>query len=449
MTKKLLFLSVMALFVSCNDINNTNQSGELVDLIVGSSTCTINNHCAFWTRDKDDVVWNVFDHKIDGFHFEEGYEYNITLLKDIDSYKLVCINSMEKKNSVLPLFNHPAMHTEEYEQAPSYYNSDSVFIFQGDELLTRHQAEELLHGVTRSIITDNVSGHHYWPNSTVYYQFDTYFPYTTYVLQAMQDIENNAGLCFVQGTGNGNYLLFTDGGSNYSYIGMTGGCQEISISNPIHGSIIHEICHALGIHHEQCRSDRNNYIIINWDNITSSYTHNFSFKQNSFDYGQFDFSSVMLYGSYAFSRNGLPTMTTINGSTFEGQRIGLSLGDIAAVRSIYGKYYFSLEYETYDTYVYQDAMEDSHEYDMVCTLKVYGNKRHTIPVNLNESMTITVDEIHETFSNGDTQIQTEVTPRTIYLSSGSNSYLIGQEHCISYYYRGEPVNLDLYSYSLR
>ncbi|WP_460968172.1 M12 family metallopeptidase, partial [Spirosoma migulaei] len=48
-----------------------------------------------------------------------------------------------------------------------------------------------------------------------------------------------------------------------------------------------------------------------------------------------DFGSVMLYGSYDFSKNGLPTMTKKDGSTFIGQRQGLSATDIKTIGYMY------------------------------------------------------------------------------------------------------------------
>ena len=46
----------------------------------------------------------------------------------------------------------------------------------------------------------------------------------------------------------------------------------------------------------------------------------------------------MMYPSYAFSKNGLPTITRLNGSTFNAQRSGLSAGDIRIVREMYPGY---------------------------------------------------------------------------------------------------------------
>ncbi len=39
-----------------------------------------------------------------------------------------------------------------------------------------------------------------------------------------------------------------------------------------------------------------------------------------------DFGSIMLYSSYSFSGNGLPTITKTDGSTYSAQRSGLSIG---------------------------------------------------------------------------------------------------------------------------
>ena len=54
----------------------------------------------------------------------------------------------------------------------------------------------------------------------------------------------------------------------WSYVGMTGGSQDISIAPGCTSlSPIHEIFHALGCFHEQSRPDRDNFVTVNLNNV--------------------------------------------------------------------------------------------------------------------------------------------------------------------------------------
>ena len=92
------------------------------------------------------------------------------------------------------------------------------------------------------------------------------------------------------------------------------------------GTVIHEIGHAIGLLHEQCRYDRDNYVTVNINNVSSENRHNFDKRTSNYlCTGAFDFESIMLYSSYDFAINSsIPTMTKKDGTTFTAQRNRLS-----------------------------------------------------------------------------------------------------------------------------
>ena len=65
---------------------------------------------------------------------------------------------------------------------------------------------------------------------------------------------------------------------------MVMGEQELKIVNKNVGTSIHELGHALGLVHEHQRSDRDQYVIINTENIDPEYLFAFDCLSQSINY---------------------------------------------------------------------------------------------------------------------------------------------------------------------
>ena len=160
------------------------------------------------------------------------------------------------------------------------------------------------------------------------------------IQRAMQAYHDSTCVRFEPRQDEDDYISFEDGDGCWSNYGKTGGKQELSLNRMgclYHGIIQHEINHALGFYHEHNRSDRDEYVHINWDNINRDMAYNF-YKQyaNNLD-TPYDYSSIMHYGKTAFSiRSGQDSITAIPDADVEiGQRKGMSDIDVLRINKLY------------------------------------------------------------------------------------------------------------------
>lgn len=185
-----------------------------------------------------------------------------------------------------------------------------------------------------------ISAVNYWENGVV-----------PFVVES-EEIRNNVALAirafneqtkvrFVERESESDYLVFrtTPEDVCQSYLGRRGGEQEVLVHSSCSvGQMIHELMHSLGFVHEHSREDRDDYVSIHWDNVTKPQLNQFqkiAARVSIPVRAEFDFESILLYPSTAFSRNGQPTITKINGDTFTVNRTGLSELDIAKVDGLY------------------------------------------------------------------------------------------------------------------
>lgn len=264
-----------------------------------------------------------------------------TIAPDINSSETAVEEAYPDNKGVVNAVNGDCSMFCEYELI------NGEIVVEGDIILTAEQLEYLdksgdgpsVEGVGLSDLTKR------WPNNLVFYTISSFLPTVNRarVNQAITHWTSNSNLRFAYVLNPelvDNYIEFVPGLGCSSSLGMIGGRQVITLGDGCTtGNTIHEIGHAIGFFHEQSRSDRNNYIDILSANIVSGREHNFdTFIDRGiggFNYGTFDFGSIMMYPSNAFSSNGLPTITKKDGSTFSAQRIGLSMIDIATANYMY------------------------------------------------------------------------------------------------------------------
>lgn len=238
---------------------------------------------------------------------------------------------------------------------------DGLAVFEGCIVLGKaDEMDEIAQTVQSAIAGDGAGGdvahgvgitgsQYRWPGGLMPYEIDPALPNKNRVTDAIAHWTQNTSMRFVARTGANagsypNYVRFRTATGCWSQVGMRGGRQDIGLANGCGtGSTIHEIGHAFGLWHEQSREDRDRFVKINWQNIDAGKEHNFNQHiADGDDIGAYDYRSIMHYPTWAFSKNGQPTIETIPPGTSIGQRSDLSAGDIAAIHSMYEVWHYNV-----------------------------------------------------------------------------------------------------------
>ena len=243
---------------------------------------------------------------------------------------------------------------------------DDTYIFQGDILLSKKEAESLvlfsdLPQLEARGTDDNSL---YWSNGIIPYTFAPDLPETlkTRILDAMSDWESNTPIRFVQRTDQSKYVSIvvlddSDTAGGYSTLGCVSNAKIKLKSTSSYSLALHELGHTIGLIHEYERADRDDHIKIIRDEITDEFKYAFDPRRSIHSVHPFDFRSIMIYSSTDFQKEKNATITTFDDDSFDW-RGTLSPLDIEIVNYIYNnmQYYSVLlpkgfEYNRVENYI--------------------------------------------------------------------------------------------------
>uniref|UniRef100_A0A667X0M5 Metalloendopeptidase n=1 Tax=Myripristis murdjan TaxID=586833 RepID=A0A667X0M5_9TELE len=212
-------------------------------------------------------------------------------------------------------------------------NGSTDFLIEGDVLIPRTRSAMRCFSKTFSCLWSKSA------NGKVEIPFIINSKYDTHekneILNAMKDFHSKTCIRFVPRVKQRMYISFEPRYGCFSSLGRLGDKQVVSLQRfgcVRHGIIQHELLHALGFYHEHTRSDRDQYVRINWEYVKQYYVHNFQKKDSNNLNTPYDYSSVMHYGS----QFGKETITPIpDPSVPIGQRQGMSDIDIRRINTLY------------------------------------------------------------------------------------------------------------------
>jgi len=236
-------------------------------------------------------------------------------------------NQLKRISTVLPFHKKAQTLTVEMDGGRAF--------LEGDIAINHNPTSRFMQGAV-AIASNN----HRWTDGIIPYKITANHPERKNILDAIDYLSSNTNICLVPRSNQRDYVQFVRYNLGcWSYVGRQGGMQEINIGNCDFGAVVHEICHAIGLFHEQSRSDRDSYISVNWDNIDPSQQQNFQKHVSSgIDIGSYDYHSIMHYPAWAFSSTGAQTISCEGRSgcpNTMGQRNQLSSGDLQGIQYLY------------------------------------------------------------------------------------------------------------------
>ncbi|XP_075182641.1 astacin-like metalloendopeptidase [Anomaloglossus baeobatrachus] len=160
------------------------------------------------------------------------------------------------------------------------------------------------------------------------------------IRSALEEFYTVCCVRFIERTSEMSYISIENTPGCWSYIGKNGNGQPVSLQSTrcmSYGVIQHEVMHALSINHEHTRPDRDNYVDIMWQYISSVNQGDFQLDKGDTLNTPYNYNSVMHYSRTTFTNtSGKATIIPKpDPNVFIGQRNGLSRLDVVTLNRLY------------------------------------------------------------------------------------------------------------------
>lgn len=122
-------------------------------------------------------------------------------------------------------------------------------------------------------------------------------------------------------------------------MGLIGGKQGLSLGQGCgYNHVVHEMLRAVGLHHLHSRPDRDEYIHMDLNNVLPQNHYTFQKGKGRQVTAGFDYYSIMLYTSRAFSSNGKVVITRSDNNkpvADDDEKPGMIKGDADEINKLY------------------------------------------------------------------------------------------------------------------
>ncbi|XP_020613836.1 astacin-like metalloendopeptidase [Orbicella faveolata] len=327
--------------------------------------------------------------------------------------------------------------------------NDAGFVFQRDVVFSDRSNKSLRTNTTRNRSKRNfVALKRFWWNSeSIPYMLDKSLGLSgrKAFQAAITEFEWNTCIRFIRHTNEEDYIWVHRGSGCFSATGKTGGKQLLSLGKGCQtkGVVIHELLHALGMMHEHCRPDRNQFIRINANNIKPKARVEYRVLKGYVIGEPYDYGSVMHYGFNFFSVDSKRPIIVklMPGGKQMGQRDGFSDLDLRKINKFYNCTKYIKSIKTPKKEIIKIVSGDCSFERGLCNWKNWKNEEEDqfdwmIGKAVAKSQSKTTPQYTSNLTNGRFLFFTKPSTRAEYMSSGvlySAGYFKGSS-CLRFYY---------------